>query len=237
LAEVIDRAGKMIDDGATILDVGGQSTRPGSEKISAGEEMERVLPVIELIHKHFPAQFISIDTYYGEVALHAVKNGASIVNDISAGTLDENMLVVMKDLHVPYVIMHMRGTPQTMQHQAAYDNVTLDIFGYHNQKIAALKAIGLTDLIVDPGFGFAKHTTHNFRLLKELAFFKHLNFPIMVGLSRKASIYKTLDITAEEALNGTTVLNTIAIQNGASILRVHDVKEAFQTIRLLNAIK
>jgi dihydropteroate synthase len=233
LDQVLDKAEKMINEGAAILDIGGQSTRPGSERITADEELKRVLPAIEAIHKRFPAHLISIDTYYGNVAQEAVAAGASMVNDISAGSLDPELLPTVAKLNVPYVLMHMPGDPSTMQELAHYQNVTLEVFDHLNFKLAELTRMGFNDVIIDPGFGFGKNAGQNFRLLKELSYFRQLNRPIMAGLSRKATIYKTLGTTAEHALNGTTVLNTIALMNGAGILRVHDVKEAVEAVRLV----
>ncbi len=230
-------AGKMITDGAAILDIGGQSTRPGSERISIEEELKRVLPVIELLHNNFPSVILSIDTYSSEVAKAAVAAGASIVNDISGGDMDKAMLPAVAAMHVPYICMHMKGTPATMQKDPHYDNVVQEVLDHFIQKIAACKKAGIVDVIIDPGFGFGKTITHNFQLLKDLAVFSILEKPLLAGLSRKSTVYRTLGTTADEALNGTTVLNTIALLNGASILRVHDVKEAAEAITLFNAYK
>jgi dihydropteroate synthase len=235
--EILFRAGKMIDEGAAILDVGGQSTRPKSEQISADEELKRVLPAIEAIHKKFPGQIISVDTFYAKVALEAVNAGASMVNDVSAGTMDSSLLSTVAQLKVPYVLMHMLGRPQTMQHDPQYKNVTLEVFDFLNFKIAELIQLGIHDIIVDVGFGFGKGASHNFQLLRDLSFFQQLNKPVMVGLSRKATIYKTLGIISEEALNGTTVMHTLALINGAHILRVHDVREAVQAVQLFMEYK
>jgi dihydropteroate synthase len=235
--EILFRAEKMINDGAAILDIGGQSTRPKSNQISAEEEMERVLPAIEAINRQFPEQVISIDTFYSKVAREAIGVGASIINDVSAGTMDDELLSTVAELKVPYVLMHMLGKPQNMQQNPEYKNVTLEVFDYLNFKIAELVKMGIHDIIVDVGFGFGKTSTHNFQLLRELSYFNQLGKPVMVGLSRKATIYKTLAITAEDALNGTTVLHTIALLNGAVILRVHDVKEAIQAIKLFSEYK
>ena len=232
---VLDTAGQMIEDGATILDLGGQSTRPGSQRVSATEEMERVLPFIEAIRKNFPDCFISVDSFYASVVKAAVNAGADIVNDISAGSIDHELVSTVASLKVPYVAMHIKGDPQTMQQNAVYDNVVLDVFDFLNKQISELKDAGVNDIIIDPGFGFAKTIQHNFQLINNLAFFKQLGRPILVGLSRKATVYKTLGISADEALNGTTVLNTMCVLNGAAILRVHDVKEAKQLIALTRA--
>ena len=236
-ASLLAMAGKMITDGATILDIGGQSTKPGSERISIDEEIKRVLPVIELIHKNYPDTIISIDTYSSEVAKAAVVAGASIVNDISGGDMDAAMLSAVAAMKVPYICMHMQGTPATMQKDPYYDNVVKEVVDHFIQKIKICKEAGITDVIIDPGFGFGKTITHNFQLLKSLSVFSILEKPVLAGLSRKSTIYKTLDTTVDNALNGTTVLNTMALLNGATILRVHDVKEASEAITLFNAYK
>ena len=231
-ASIIAQASKMIDEGVDIIDVGGQSTRPGSNRISAKEELHRVIPAIEIILKDFPETIISVDTYQSTVANEAIKTGASIINDISAGNMDKDMLETVAKLQAPYICMHMKGTPKDMQVDASYDNVTKEVLDFFIQKMEQCREAGINDVIIDPGFGFGKTISHNFTLLKELDVFKMLEKPIMVGLSRKSTIYKTLGTTAGEALNGTTALNTLAIQNGANILRVHDVKEAREVIKL-----
>lgn len=233
--EALQVAANMLDEGATILDVGGQSTRPGSTRIDVNEEIDRALPVIEIIHKNFPGAFISVDTYAAQVAEAAVNAGACIVNDISGGSMDENMLSAVGKLKVPYVCMHMQGTPETMQKNPSYENVTREVLDYFIEQTEKCRLNNILDVIIDPGFGFGKTAKHNFQLLRELSVFKMLDKPILAGLSRKGTIYKTLNITAEEALNGTTALNTIALLNGANILRVHDVKEAVQVIELMEA--
>ncbi len=233
---VLNQAEQMLKAGADILDIGGQSTRPSSSPVSAEEELQRVTGAIESLHYNFPQAVISIDTYYARVAAEAVAAGASIINDISAALVDPAILTTAGALNVPYVCSHIKGTPATMQQHATYENVTREVLDFFIQKIADCHQAGITDIIIDPGFGFAKTPGHNFTLLKELATLKMLNKPILVGLSRKSTIYKTLGITAAEALNGTTVLNTIALQNGANIIRVHDVKEAKETIELLARI-
>ena len=230
---ILQQAAEMLNEGATILDMGGQSTRPGSERITAEEEAARVLPAIELVHKKFPEAFISVDTYYAAVAVQAVAAGACIVNDISGATMDEDMLSTVGKLNVPYICMHMKGRPETMQHDPVYENVTREVLDFFIQQTEQCRQQGINDVIIDPGFGFGKTIMHNFQLLKELNVFKMLERPILAGLSRKGTIYKTLHITAEEALNGTTVLNTIALLNGANILRVHDVKDAVEAITLV----
>jgi dihydropteroate synthase len=234
-SDVLKKAEQMINEGATILDIGGQSTRPGSERLSADEELKRVLPAIEAIKKEFPAVFLSIDTYHAKVAKDTVAAGIDIVNDISAGELDASMLSTVAALKVPFIAMHMQGTPDTMQQNPTYENITRELVDYFIQKTSACKAIGIVDLILDPGFGFGKTITHNFQLLKTMEALQIFHVPILAGLSRKSTVWKTLLITPEEALNGTTVLNTIALTKGASILRVHDVKEAMETITLYEA--
>lgn len=234
--DVLQRAEKMIADGADILDIGGQSTRPGSSMVDADEELRRVLPAVDAIHNRFPGQFLSIDSFYAKVVRETSDAGISIVNDVSAGTMDEALLPEVAKLKLPYVLMHMQGTPQTMQQQAAYNDVVTEVFDFLSFRVASLVQLGINDIIVDPGFGFAKTSVHNFKILQQLSWFKNLDCPIMVGLSRKATVYKTLGITPDEALNGTTVLHTISLMNGASILRVHDVKEAKEAVKLVSAL-
>ncbi|MBS1668961.1 MAG: dihydropteroate synthase [Bacteroidetes bacterium] len=226
---------KMLKEGAEILDIGGQSTRPDSLPLSPEEELKRILEPIALLHKNFPEAIISVDTYYSRVAVEAVGAGASIVNDISGGEMDKQMLMAVGKLRVPFICMHMQGTPQTMQKKPFYENVTKDLLDYFIKKIDECKKAGIHDLIIDPGFGFGKTISHNLELLKNLSVFKILEKPLLVGLSRKSTIYKTLGINANKALNGTTVMNSVALLNGANILRVHDVKEAKEAIKLLGA--
>lgn len=230
---ILQQAGQMLNEGATILDIGGQSTRPGSERISADDELKRVIESVSDIHKNFPEAFISIDTYHASVAKEAVAAGASIVNDISAGSMDKNMIGTVALLQVPYVLMHMKGTPGTMQQEVMYNDVTKEVLDFFILKKKELQKAGINEIIIDPGFGFGKTIAHNFELLRNLSSFKMLNCPVMAGLSRKSTICKTLDISPDEALNGTTVMNTIGLLNGAMILRVHDVKEAIQAIQLI----
>ncbi|RYF80349.1 MAG: dihydropteroate synthase, partial [Chitinophagaceae bacterium] len=207
---------------------------PGSERISAAEELTRVLPILQKLQQQFPEIILSIDTYHSEVAQQAIHAGAHIVNDISAGTMDGNMIPAVASFgNVPYVCMHMKGTPETMQQLAKYDDVLKEVLDFFILKTAECRQAGIKDVIIDPGFGFAKTIAHNFSILKNLAVFNMLERPILAGISRKATIYKTLGVTAAEALNGTTVLNTLALANGAHILRVHDVKEAKEAIRLM----
>lgn len=229
----LQQAEQMIQEGAAIIDIGGQSTRPGSEQIGAAKESERVLPVIEAVHNNFPEIFISIDTYHASVAAEAVQAGASIINDISGGNFDNEMMSTIAKLHVPYICMHIKGTPENMQQHPVYENVTREVLDFFIQKVEACKQAGIQDVIIDPGFGFGKTIAHNFELLRNLPVFKMLGKPLLVGISRKSTIYKTLHITAEEALNGSTVLHTIGLLNGANILRVHDVKEAVEAVKLV----
>lgn len=232
---ILKQAEQMLEEGATILDIGGQSTRPGSERINAEDELKRVIEPVTAIHKNFPEAFISIDTFYSLVAKETAAAGACIVNDISAGSMDKEMIPTVAGLKTAYVLMHMQGTPQTMQQQPHYKDVTKEVLDFFILKNEELFKAGIQDVIIDPGFGFGKTITHNFELLCNLPVFKMLNHPIILGVSRKSSVYKTLGITADEALNGTTVLNTIGLMNGASILRVHDVKEAVEAIKIFGA--
>ncbi|HEY9361962.1 MAG TPA: dihydropteroate synthase [Chitinophagaceae bacterium] len=236
IEQIIEKASEMVFEGADILDIGGQSTRPNSKKISVDEELKRILPGIEKIHKLFPETIISIDTFYAKVAKEAVQAGASIVNDISAGKMDEAMIETVAALRVPYVLMHMQGTPQAMQQNPVYKDVTKEILDFFIMQTQLLKQAGIKDIIIDPGFGFGKTVQHNFELLRHFDLFKMLNYPLLAGLSRKSHIYKTLGIDVSDALNGTTVLNTISLLKGANILRVHDVKEARETITLLQTV-
>lgn len=234
---VLQKAAQMITDGVTIIDIGGQSTRPGSTRVSANEERDRVLPFVEVLNKNFPDVFISIDSFYASVVNDAVHAGASMVNDVSAGTIDAGLIPMVASLNVPYVLMHMKGDPQTMQQNPTYKNVVLEVFDFLNKKLFELKESGINDIIVDPGFGFGKTIEHNFQLINKLEFFTQLCRPVLAGVSRKATVYKTLGISATQALNGTTVLNTICTFKGASILRVHDVKEAVEVVKLVGATK
>lgn len=234
---ILQKAGQMLAEGAAILDIGGQSTRPGSELLTADEEAKRILEPIAAIKDRYPDCIISVDTFYAETAHAAVNAGATIVNDISGGAMDGDMLATVADLDVPYICMHMKGTPQTMQSEAVYKNITVEVLDYFIRQTERCAHAGIKDIIIDPGFGFAKTITHNFQLLRELSVLKMLEKPLLAGLSRKSSVYKTLGITPEESLNGTTVLNTLALHGGASILRVHDVKAAREAIRLFTAVQ
>ena len=234
--EILTQAEKMLTEGADILDLGAYSSRPGATDISVEEEKQRLIPAVKLIVKHFPEAVISVDTFRASIAKKAIESGAHIINDISGGNLDQEMFKTVGKLGVPYILMHMKGTPQTMKDLTDYVDLCSEIKLYFSEKIAQLKQAGVKDIVLDLGFGFAKNIPQNFELLKQLADFRTLGFPILAGLSRKSMIYKTLDIDANKALNGTTVLNTIALLNGASILRVHDVKEAREAILLINKI-
>jgi dihydropteroate synthase len=234
---ILFKVEQMLSEGAAIIDIGGQSTRPHSSRLPANEELARVIPHVETVAKRFPEAIISIDSFYASVVIEAAAAGASIVNDVSAGSIDEKMFATVAELKLPYVLMHMQGDPQNMQQDPRYENVTLEVFDFLNLKLRQLQELGVNDIIIDPGFGFGKTTAHNFRLLQTLNFFKELERPLLVGISRKGTVYKTLGIRAEEALNGTTVLNTIALLNGANILRVHDVKAAREAIVLTNELK
>ncbi|WP_111308427.1 dihydropteroate synthase [Confluentibacter sediminis] len=235
--DVLLQVEKMLNEGATFIDVGAYSSKPNAEHISEDEELKRILPIVHVILKTFPETLLSIDTFRSHVAKQCVEAGASIINDISAGKLDENMLQAVGDLHVPYIMMHMQGTPQTMLKQTDYNNVVKDVLFYFSERLAAAKKLGIIDVIVDPGFGFSKTREQSFELLNHLELLKMLEKPILVGVSRKSMIYKTLETTPNEALNGTSILNTIALQKGASILRVHDVKEAMECIKLIEALR
>ncbi|MCX6299415.1 MAG: dihydropteroate synthase [Bacteroidetes bacterium] len=235
--DAIEKAKQMLDAGATILDIGAQSTRPGSENVGADTELERIIPVIEAISKAFPEAIISVDTFIAKVAKAAVMAGASIVNDISGGLFDENMLTTVAELKTPFICMHVRGNANTMHQITPSSNCTLEVLDYFIERIAACNKAGIVDIIVDPGFGFGKSMDENFQLLKNLQVFTQLKKPILLGVSRKSMIYKTLNGTAENALNGSTVLHTIGLLNGASILRVHDVKEAREAIILTQQLK
>ena len=232
--KILTQTKRMLDEGASFIDIGGASSRPGSDPVSPKEEIERVIPAISTILKNFPKAVISIDTTSSEVAEKAVVSGAAIVNDISAGTADKRMLEAVASLGVPYIAMHMQGTPKTMQNKPSYQNVVNDVFAALEQFYNRATQLGIEQLIIDPGFGFGKTLSHNYQLLDQLDKFKSLGCPLLVGVSRKSMIQKVLDVSAENALNGTTVIHTIAAQKGASILRVHDVKEAVQVFQLVN---
>lgn len=235
--QILKLADSMINAGAAILDIGGQSTRPGSASISIEEEIARVVPVIKSIHATYPHTILSVDTYNSQVARAAVGAGASMVNDIGGGKLDKEMLHTVAELGVPYICMHMQGVPATMQVNPSYKNLVTEILDFFSERIEACKQAGIKDVILDPGFGFGKTIEHNFSLLKNMAALAITGKPILAGLSRKSTVYKTLGVTANEALNGTTALHMIALQHGAAILRAHDVQEAVEAIKLFNAYK
>lgn len=224
---------KIIKDGGRIIDIGGYSTRPMAETVTQDEEIRRVSDAIEIILKKFPEVIISVDTFRSSVVRHVANNfDIGLINDISGGSLDDLMFETIADLQLAYVLMHTRGTPKSMQNQTQYIDVVSEVLSFLAKKTAQLRLLGVHDIIIDPGFGFAKTTDQNFKLLKHLSYFKELNVPILAGVSRKSMIYNTLNTTAEESLNGTTATNMLALMGGASILRVHDVKEAVQTIRI-----
>ncbi|MFW0716297.1 dihydropteroate synthase [Pedobacter sp. N23S346] len=234
--EALAKTEAFLNDGATFIDLGGYSSRPGATDISENEEVDRLIPVIECIMEEFPETVISIDTFRAAVAKDAILAGAHIINDISAGEMDANMFETVANLQVPYIMMHMQGTPQTMHLNPSYQHVTLEVIDYLAKKVAELKALHVHDIIIDPGFGFGKTIEHNYELLNQLNAFKIFKLPVLVGFSRKGMIYRALNTTADHALNGTTILNTIALQKGAGILRVHDVKEAIECIELLKRL-
>ena len=234
--QIIKQATQMLDQGATILDVGGYSSRPGATDISEQQEIDRVIPAIKAIIEAFPKALISIDSFRSNVVKQAVKAGACIANDISAGKLDPKMIETIGDLQIPYCMMHMRGTPQTMKSLTDYKNITKEVLFYFSERVAAARAYNINDIIIDPGFGFAKTTHQNFELLNHLELFENLDIPLLAGVSRKSMVYKTLDITPKQALNGTTALHMVALQKGASILRVHDVQPAIECIKLFEQL-
>jgi dihydropteroate synthase len=235
--EIVGRVRQILDEGGIIVDIGGQSTTPASTRISAREELKRLEPALKLIRKEFPDTILSIDTFYSEVAGSAVeKYGVNIINDISGGQIDDNMFETVARLNVPYILMHMRGIPQTMQQHTRYDNLVQDILYYFSEKIAKLNLLGVNDIIIDPGFGFSKTTDQNYQLMAYLKYFNIFDVPILAGISRKSMIYRLLGCTPQESLNGTSVLNTFALLSGANILRVHDVKEAVECVKIVQKI-
>ncbi len=235
-SEMLSQVGKMLSDGATFIDVGAYSSKPSAEFVSEEEELQRIVPIINLILEYYPETLISIDTFRSEVAQVCIENGAAIINDISAGNLDDNMMETIAKYNVPYIMMHMRGTPETMQKMTSYDNIVKEMLFYFSERVAQARSHGINDLVVDPGFGFAKTLEQNYEVLQKMELFEILELPLLAGVSRKSMIYKTLNSSAEEALNGTTVLNTIALTKGAKILRVHDVKEAMECVTLFNKL-
>ena len=234
---IISQARKMLSEGATFLDVGGYSSRPGATEVSETKELKRVIPAIEKLTTEFPEAIISVDTFRSAVAKEAIQTGAAMVNDISGGRMDLEMYSTIAQLQIPYILMHMRGSPQSMSAQTDYQNVTREVLLYFSERIALARKAGIDDIIADPGFGFSKTREQNFELLKELDLFSQLEIPFLIGISRKSMIYKTLKVTPDEALNGTTALHAIALLRGASIIRVHDVKEAVECITLIENLK
>ena len=233
-SDILKKAEMMLEEGATFIDIGGYSSRPDAENVAENEELKRVVPAIELLVKEFPEILISVDTFRSKVAEEAIGAGAALINDISAGRLDEKMMSIIAQHQVPYIMMHMRGTPKTMKQLTAYEDLVSEITYYFSEKIKEARTLGINDLILDPGFGFAKTTDQNFELLKKSALFSSFKLPVLIGISRKTMIHKTLNISPKKALNGTTVLNTLALTKGAAILRVHDVKEAMEAIKLVS---
>ena len=234
--EIVGQVEKMLQDGATFIDLGGYSSKPGVDFVSESEELNRVIPIVKLLVEKFPDILLSIDTFRSEVAKQTVENGAAIINDISAGLLDENMLETVAKLQVPYIMMHMKGTPQTMQSLANYEDLLKEMNFYFSERIAKARSFGLNDIIIDPGFGFAKTIEHNYELLQNLELLQFHELPILAGISRKSMIYKALGTSPEEALNGTTFLHAFCLQKGSNILRVHDVKEAVECVKLISRL-
>lgn len=236
--QVVSRIQQIVDEGGTIVDVGAQSSNPTSELLSAETEIERLRFALGIVNKHFPEVMISVDTFYGDVARFCVEeHGVSIINDVSGGQIDPNMFATVAKLNVPYILMHMRGLPQTMQQLTNYDNFIQEIFYYFSEKVTTLNRLGVSDIIIDPGFGFSKTVEQNYELMASLKGFSIFDLPLLVGVSRKSMIYKLLDSTPAESLNGTTALNAFALQHGANILRVHDVKEAVETIKIAEMLE
>lgn len=233
---VLNQVEKMLQEGATFIDVGAYSSKPNAELITVEDEIERLLSVVKSILKQFPETLLSIDTFRSDVAKISLDHGAAIINDIAAGNLDEKMMETVAQYQVPYIMMHMKGTPQTMNSLAQYDNIVKEMLFYFSEKVSQARSFGINDLIVDPGFGFAKTIDQNYEVLQKLELFQMLDLPVLAGISRKSMIYKTLETSPAEALNGTTVLNTIALTKGAKILRVHDVKDAVETVKLFNRL-
>lgn len=235
--EIISTAEKAISDGAKILDIGGYSTRPGAPEVNIEEEEKRVCNALKWIRKEFPTIPISVDTFRAPIAEIAIDNGADIINDISGGTLDEKMYDTIAKLHVPYILMHMKGTPRTMQSLTKYDNLMSEIIHFFEERTRILTLHGVSDIILDPGFGFAKTLEQNYELLHKLSYLQQLAFPLLIGVSHKSMLYKLLDTQPADTLNATTVANTIALMNGANILRVHEVKEAVEAIKIVEKTK
>lgn len=232
--EILNRVETMLAEGADFIDIGAYSSKPNAELVTEQEEMQRLLPVVDAVLQAFPSTIISVDTFRSGVAKTAIEHGAAMVNDISAGSLDEKMMETVAQLQVPYIMMHMKGTPQTMMQQVEYEDIVKEMLLYFSEKVAKARQLGIHDLIIDPGFGFAKTTEQNYEVLQKLQLFQVLELPILAGVSRKSMIYKPLESSPDHALNGTTALNMIALTKGASILRVHDVKEAVECVKLFS---
>lgn len=235
-SDFLKQAEKLLADGADFIDIGAYSSKPNADFVSEEEEVARMVPVVELVLKHFPDTLISVDTFRAAVAKAAIESGAAVVNDIAAGMLDDKMLETVGKLKVPYIMMHMRGTPQTMVKLTQYDDIVQEMLRYFGERIDAARHFGIDDIIVDPGFGFAKTLAQNYEVLNKMELFQMTGLPILAGISRKSMIYKLLGTTPQEALNGTTVLNTLALSKGATILRVHDIKEAVETVKIYNQL-
>ena len=235
--QIIIRCENMLDEGASIIDIGAQSSRPGATQISSKEELKKLIPIIKLLKNNFPNILISVDTFWSNTAKECALGGADVINDISAGEMDKEMFPIIAELNIPYIMMHMKGNPQNMQNHPEYNNIVDEVSTYFSNKIEELNILGFNKIIIDPGFGFGKTLEHNYKILNNLDAFKYLKCPILTGTSRKSMIYKLLDTTADNALNGTTITNTMALLNGANILRVHDVKQAIECIKITTFAK
>tara|TARA_R110002050_G_scaffold57061_2_gene128319 strand:+ start:3463 stop:4236 length:774 start_codon:yes stop_codon:yes gene_type:complete len=235
-SSILSQVEKMINEGATFIDIGAYSTRPGALEIDEHTELKRMAPIISIISKEFPEALLSIDTFRSNVAIEGIGNGAAIINDISAGLQDEQMLSTVASLNVPYIMMHMRGTPQNMRQKSNYEDIFKEVLLFFSKRLSLAKSLGIKDILIDPGFGFAKNVDQNYELLRQLELMSFIEHPLLVGISRKSMIYKTLNTTADQALNGTTALHMVCLQKGAKILRVHDVKEAMECIKLHNQL-
>ncbi len=235
--EIIARCKTMLDEGATMIDIGAQSSRPGATQISSKEELKKLIPIIKLLKNNFPNILISVDTFWSNTAKECALVGTDVINDISAGEMDKEMFPIIAELNIPYIMMHMKGNPQNMQNHPEYNNIVDEVSTYFSNKIEELNILGFNKIIIDPGFGFGKTLEHNYQILNNLDAFKKFNLPLLVGASRKSMIYNLLDTNSEKALNGTSVINTIALQNGANILRVHDIKEAKECIKITTFAK
>ena len=235
--EIIAKCKTMLDQGATIIDIGAQSSRPGATQISSKEELKKLIPIIKLLKNNFPNILISVDTFWSNTAIECALVGIDVINDISAGEMDKEMFPIIAELNIPYIMMHMKGNPQNMQNHPEYNNIVDEVSTYFSNKIEELNILGFNKIIIDPGFGFGKTLEHNYQILNNLDAFKYLKCPILTGTSRKSMIYNLLDTTADNALNGTTITNTMALLNGANILRVHDVKQAIECIKITTFAK